>query len=301
MNVDVAIIGASFAGVSAGLMLARARRRVVLIDDDRTRNRFAHASHGFLGQDGAAPATIRARGLAEVLAYPTARLLSGSVSRITGEAGAFVVHGPEEVRAQRVILACGQRDILPSVPGLWECWGKTANQCPYCHGFELADRTTAILADGAVPMHHAGMLRDWTDDLVLLENGTPVPPEEGARLARLGLRREAGRVVRLDHVDGAVTAAVLEDGRRITMQALYLVSRQEPAAPLAEDLGCAMVETPTGRHVKVDDAQRTSVDGVFAAGDLARPYPNAMQAAATGNTAGAACHQDLLGLLPARP
>lgn len=126
MQADVVIVGASFAGLSAAIMLARARRRVVLIDDDRPRNRFAGASHNFLGQDGIAPHEIRARGLAEVLAYPTASHLPGRVTAISGTLGKFLLDGPERVRAARVILAYGQRDILPDIPGLSECWGKTS-------------------------------------------------------------------------------------------------------------------------------------------------------------------------------
>lgn len=298
IEADVAVVGGSFAGVSAAIMLARARRQVVIIDDGQTRNRYAHSSHGFLGMDGAAPAAIREKGLAEVLAYPTAQHLEGRVTGISGAAGAFVLEGAEEVRASRVILAFGQRDVLPDIPGLADCWGKTVAQCPYCHGYELADRTTGLLAVDAIPMHHATHLRDWTDDLVLLENGVPVMPEEAEKLDRPGLRREAGRVLRVHHSEGAIEAVELDGGRRVEMRALYLVTWQEPASPLAEDLGCEVVETPMGRHLKVDDHQRTSVPGVFAAGDLARPFPSATQAASTGNRAGAACHQDLLGLLP---
>ena len=148
-NADVAVIGASFAGLSAAIMLARARRRVVLVDDGLSRNRFSAHSHGFLGQDGVAPAEIRAKGLAEVLAYPTASFLPGRVTAITGRSGGFVIEGPETFQAARVILAYGQRDILPDIPGLADCWGVTANQCPYCHGYELADRTTGLLVTGA--------------------------------------------------------------------------------------------------------------------------------------------------------
>lgn len=298
IEADVAVVGGSFAGVSAAIMLARARRRVVIIDDGQTRNRYAHSSHGFLGMDGAAPGAIHEKGLAEVLAYPTARHVEGKVTGISGTAGAFVLEGTEEVQAARVILAFGQRDVLPDIPGLADCWGQTVAQCPYCHGYELADRTTGLLAVDAIPMHHATHLRDWTDDLVLLENGVPVMPEEAEKLDRPGLRREAGRVLRIHHSEGAIEAVELDGGRRVEMRALYLVTWQEPASPLAEQMGCEIVETPMGRHLQVDDHQRTTVPGVFAAGDLARPFPSATQAASTGNRAGAACHQDLLGLLP---
>lgn len=297
IEADVAVVGGSFAGLSAAIMLARARRRVVIIDDGLMRNLYAHASHGFLGMDGAAPQAIRKKGLAEVLAYPTARHLEGQVERITGEAGAFVLEGPEEVRAARVILAYGQRDRLPEIPGLAECWGKTVVQCPYCHGYELADRTTGLLAWEAIPMHHAVHLADWTDDLILLENGVAVTAEQAGELDRPGLRRQPGEVVRIHHADGLIESAELRDGDRVQMRALYLVTWQEPASPLGAELGCEAIETPMGRYLKVDDHQRTTVPGVFAAGDLVRPYPSATQAASTGNRAGAACHQDLLGIL----
>lgn len=297
IEADVAVVGGSFAGVSAAIMLARGRRRVVIIDDGTTRNRYARSSHGFLGMDGAAPDVIREKGLAEVLAYPTARLLEGRVTAITGQAGAFTLAGPEEVRAARVILAFGQRDLLPDIPGLRECWGKTVVQCPYCHGYELADRTTGLLAWEAIPMHHAAHLQDWTDDLILLENGVEVTAEDAARLERPGLRRQAGRVTRVHHTNGVIEAVELDTGQRVDLRALYLVTWQEPVAEIARGLGCEVEETPMGHHLKVDDHQRTTVPGVFAAGDLTRPYPSATQAASTGNRAGAACHQDLLGIL----
>lgn len=297
IEADVAVVGGSFAGVSAAIMLARARRRVVIIDEGTTRNRFAHASHGFLGMDGAAPEAIRAKGLAEVLAYPTAQHLEGRVERIAGRVGNFVLDGPEEVRAARVILAFGQRDRLPDIPGLSECWGKTVAQCPYCHGYELADRTTGLLAWEAIPLHHSVHLKDWTDDLILLENGVSVTEAEAKALDRPGLQRRAGQVLRVVHSEGAIEAVELEGSQRVEMRALYLVTWQEPTSSLGEDLGCEVVETPMGRHLKVDDHQRTTVPGIFAAGDLARPFPSATQAASTGNRAGAACHQDLLGIL----
>jgi thioredoxin reductase len=301
MHVDVAILGASFAGLSAGVMLARARRRVVLVDDGQTRNRFSHRSHGFLGQDGVTPAAIRKKGLAEVLAYPTASHLSGRVTAVSGRVGAFTLEGPATLHAARVILAYGHRDILPDIPGLEECWGLTANQCPYCHGYELADRKTGILSLGeVVHAHQARHLADWSRDLILLENGGMVDAATAQALDRPGLRRVAGKVSRILQQHGEITAVELEDGTAVPMQALYLHARFEPAAPFARDLGCAMTETPLGAHVTVDAFQRTSVPGVFAAGDLARSYPSAPAAAAAGNLAGAACHQDLLGLLPPR-
>lgn len=299
-DVDVAIVGAGFAGLSAAVMLARGRRRVVLIDDDQPRNRYAAAAHGFLGQDGRSPQEIRRTGLAEVLAYPTASHLAGRVDAVVRQRdGRFLLTGTGfSVVAARVIIATGQRDILPEIDGLAACWGVTANQCPYCHGYELADRPTGLLCNADVPLHLARLLREWTADLTLLENGVLVDATMTAALA--GMPRMAGRVQRIEHADGKMRAAVLEDGRRVPMTALYLVTRQEPASALAANLGCAMTEGPMGPDVAVDKYQRSTVPGVFAAGDLTTSFANSVQAAASGTQAGVACHQDLLGLLEPR-
>ena len=297
---DVAIIGAGFAGLSAAMMLVRGRRRVVLVDDGLARNRFAQAAHGFLGQDGQSPAEIRRIGLAEVMTYPTAAHIAARVGAVVRQAdGRFRLTGTGlDVTAERLILAYGQRDILPGIEGLAECWGITANQCPYCHGYELSDRPTGILCGDTVPEHLGQLLQEWTTDLTLLENGIGEDKVAAADLA--GVARVAGRVRRVEHDRGVMRAVVLEGGVRVQMSALYLVTRQEPAAPFATDLGCAMKDGPMGPDIDVDKYQRTSVEGVFAAGDLTTSFANSVHAAASGTQAGASCHQDLRGLLPPR-
>jgi thioredoxin reductase len=294
---DVGIVGGSFAGLSAALYLARGRRRVAVFDDGLTRNRFAAQAHGFLGQDGAAPGAIRLRGRAEVLAYPTVRLREARVTGIEGQEGAFRLRAADGsvTTAARVILAHGMRDLLPEVEGLRECWGVTAIQCPYCHGFELADRPTGVLMTAPGLPHHLRLLRDWTGDLALLANGHPLSDVEREEARELGARVVDGVVAALRHQHGQLEAARLADGGEVALGALYLVTRAEPAASLPFDLGLAMAEGPTGRFVQVDEMRHTSRPGVFAAGDLARPFYGSSFAAADGVTAGVACHRSLLG------
>jgi thioredoxin reductase len=294
---DAAVVGGSFAGLSAALYLARGRRRVAVFDDGATRNRYAAHAHGFLGQDGAAPDAIRMRGRAEVLAYPTVRLREARVTGIEGGEGAFRVRAVDGsvTAAARVVLAHGMRDLLPAIPGLQACWGVTAVQCPYCHGYELADRPTGILMTAPGLPHHVRLLRDWTADLTLLANGHALSDAEREEAHALGVRAAEGAVAALRHRAGQLEAARLANGGEVALGALYLVTRSEPAAPLADDLGLAMDEGPTGRFVKVDEMRRTSLPGVFAAGDLARPFYGSAFAAADGVTAGTACHRSLLG------
>ncbi len=292
---EVAIVGGNFAGISAALYLVRARRRVVMFDDGLHRNRFAPASHGFLGQDGVAPGDIKAAGVAQLRAYPTFTLIE---ARVTGvQPGFTVAWGGGEARVARVILASGQRDILPDVPGLAECWGLTANACPYCHGYELADRPTGILL-GSDPQA-GGYLRQiarWAGVLTVFDNGAVLAAETLAVMAALGVADVPGVLERFEHEAGQVSA-VWVAGRAVPLEAFYLHSRAEAAAPFAADLGCEMSAGPMGPHVTVDAWQRTTVVGVYAAGDVSRAMPAAIFAASTGAAAGLGCDMDLAGLM----
>ena len=292
-DVDVAIVGGSFAGLAAGLMLARARRRVVVFDDGQTRNRFADAGHGFLGMDGLPPAEMQRRGQADLRAYPTARIVGQRVTAITGAQGGFTLTGTESWTAKQVVLAHGMRDILPAIPGLAEGWGQWAMQCPYCHGYEAADQPTGILMTSATPPHHLTMLRDWTDDLALFCNGHPLPDDLRAKAAGWGIPVYDAPVTGIrDEVGHRILR--LADGQDVRRSVLYLVSRSEPSCDLAAQLGCATEQGMTGPFVSVDAMQRTSVAGVFAAGDLCRPMYGALFAAADGARAGSAAHHALL-------
>ncbi|HEU0053113.1 MAG TPA: NAD(P)/FAD-dependent oxidoreductase, partial [Longimicrobium sp.] len=170
---DAVVAGGSFAGLAAALQLARARRKVVVVDAGLPRNRFAHASHGFLGQDGRAPADILADARAQLRAYPTAELRTGTATAARAEDGAFVVElaSGEVLRSRKLVLATGIVDELPDVPGVRERWGRTVLHCPYCHGFEVGDGRLGVLATGEMSLHQALLLPDWSGDVTLFVNG----------------------------------------------------------------------------------------------------------------------------------
>lgn len=297
---DAAIIGGNFAGLQAALYLLRGRRRIVLFDDGLGRNRFAAHSHGFLGHDGVSPDAIRENAMAQLQAYPGFTFVPARVTGVERQELFRLAWTGGQAEARRVILATGQRDILPDVPGLAECWGITANQCPYCHGYELADRPTGILL-GAHPHsgHYLRQIRRWAGDLTVFDNGAALAPETRAVVTELGLALVSGRIVEIAHAEGRIRAVQAEGAAPVGVEAFYLASTTEPAAPLAAHLGCAFADGPSGVHVETDRWQRTSVPGVFAAGDLASPTPAAIFAAAAGATAGLGCDMDLAGLLPA--
>lgn len=300
---DVIVVGGSFAGLSAAMQLVRARRRVLVVDAGRPRNRFSRASHGFLGQDGRSPAAILETARAQVLIYPTAKLRTDEVTHAARRGGSFelALASGTTASARRLVLATGIVDELPDLPGLRERWGTTVLHCPYCHGYEVADGRLGVLAVGEASIHQALLLPDWSADVTLFTNGAfePTAAHRDA-LATRGVRIEprllAGLVgdgpalvgVRLRGSDGGP-----EGGEVVALDALFTASRTSMASPLAEQLGCAFDDGPFGPVIRTDAKKETTVPGVYAAGDAARAPHNATWASADGVTAGVSAHQSL--------
>jgi thioredoxin reductase len=290
---DAIVVGGSFAGISAALQLARARRRIAVIDAGKRRNRFAATSHGFLGQDGRAPGDIIADARAQLLAYPTVEWVDGEAEGAAGEADGFSVKvaGGQTLEARRLILATGVTDELPAVPGLAERWGKSVFHCPYCHGYELGGGEVGVLAVSPMSMHHALMLPDWGRTTFFL-NGT-FEPDEG-QMAELEKRGVSVEREPIERIAGAHADVELRDGRVVRLNGLFTVTRTKPSSPLAEQLGCAAEEGPIGPFVRTDGFKETSVPGVFASGDAARAMGSVAFAVADGAMSGASAHQSLM-------
>ncbi len=296
MDFDAIVIGGSFAGLSAATQLARARRKVLVVDSGMPRNRFASASHGFLAQDGEPPRQILLKARHQLAAYPTVSFLDGRATSARRHYGGFSVamENTRETTAKRLILATGVVDHLPAVPGLQERWGRTVFHCPYCHGYELGAGPIAVLAVGAVSMHHATMLPDWAPTTLFTNEAFDPDPEQRAVLERRGVALEAAPVIGVGDTDGGGIVVRLRDGRQQSFAGLFVASRTEAAAPIAAELGCAFEEGPLGAVVKTDMTKATSIDGVFACGDAARAAGNVPFAVADGAMAGVAAHRSLM-------
>lgn len=296
MDHEVIIIGGSFAGLSAAMQLARARRDVLVLDTGSTRNRYAAASHGFPGQDGRSPAEIAAGLRAELDMYPTVRLRDAEATAASRKRQGFTVSLSvgEKVTARRLVLAYGVRDTLPDLPGLSERWGKSVLHCPYCHGYELNRQPVGVLARGELAMHQAMLLPDW-GPTTLFTQGTFAPtPDQRQALAARGVRVEPVAIIGLVGPAPVLEAVRLADGREIPLAGLFLAPQTAAASGIGALLGCEAKDGPTGLYLAVDGMQATSVPGVFAAGDLANPMANATLAAAAGVMAGASAHRSLI-------
>ncbi|KRR19905.1 NAD(P)/FAD-dependent oxidoreductase [Bradyrhizobium retamae] len=291
MNFDVIVVGGSFAGLSAALQLGRARRTVLVIDAGQRRNRFASASHGFLGRDGAAPGEIIAEAASQLARYVTVATLKGSASKVgRTEAGFYVETHNDTFHGKRLILAGGVVDVLPDIPGLAERWGSSIFHCPYCHGYELERGPIGVLAVGAISMHHAMMLPDWGPTTLLI-NDSFVPDE--AQLSALARRGASVEEERVQRIFGERPTVELANGRMIEFAGIFTASRTI-GGPLTEQLGCDLKDGPVGKFIGVDEQQQTSVPGVFACGDVARAAGSIALAVSDGSMAGVAAHRSLI-------
>lgn len=289
---DVIIVGGSYAGLSAGLQLARARRKVLVIDAGLRRNRFAATSHGFLGQDGQAPGIIAAEGRSQLMEYPTVTWVQDSVVQAGAEQSGFSVRTQcnGQFQAKRLILATGVVDELPGIDGLQERWGKRVFHCPYCHGYELGQGRIGVLATSPLAMHHALMLPDW-GSTTLFTNGVFTPnAEQQAQLDRRGVSVESAAVTR---ISGERADLELADGRIVQLDGVFTMSRTR-LSPLAEQLGCGRVDGPTGPYLHTDETRQTSVAGVFACGDASLAAGSVALAVAEGVRAGVGAHVSLI-------
>lgn len=295
---DVIIIGGSYAGLAAALQLVRARRHVLIIDAGQRRNRFAHHSHGFLGQDGQPPEAIAAKGRSEVLAYPTVTWREALATEARFVSDGFVVRaGSDEHRGKRLILATGVVDELPAIPGLAERWGKQIFFCPYCDGYEFGMGRLGVLATSEESIRFVLLISEWAGvgKTTFFLNGAVEPDAE--QLAALASRNIAVERENIVAVSGEEPAMELRlgDGRASKLDGLFLLPRTRLNTPFAEQLGCELEMGQHGPLYKTDaTTKETTVAGVFACGDAALTMPSVAFAVADGVRAGKFAHQSLV-------
>lgn len=289
---DVIVIGGSYAGMAAALQLARARRKVLVIDGGQRRNRFATHSYGFMGQDGADPAHIWAEARRQVEAYPTLRWVDGIAGGITGKKDGFGVttDSGAEYSGRRILIATGVKDHLPDIPGLAARWGKAVFHCPYCHGFELDQGSIGVIAAGPMSIHQAQLLPEWGATTFLLNDALTLDAAQREDLQARGVTIEEVPVARIT----GTAEVVLRDGRTLSFAGLFTATRTTPASGLIGAVGCTLVETPMGTQIGTADTKETTIPGIFACGDVARAPHSVSLAVGDGAWAGAQLHRSLV-------
>ena len=299
---EIVVVGGGAAGLGAALVLARARRSVLVVDSGQPRNTPADGVHGYLGREGTSPRELLAIGRAEVTGYG-GEVVAGEVAaaqRLDDGRFRLLLADGSTVTAQRLLVTTGLVDELPPVPGLQQRWGRDVLHCPYCHGWEVRDQAVGVLATGPLAVHQALLWRQWSGDVTLLHHtGPEFSAEERERLAARGVRVVAGEVVGLE-VDGDRLAGVrLADGAIVVLRVLAVATRLVARADFLADLGLAAVPQQVNGHVvgeclAADATGRTEVAGVWAAGNVTSLNEQVIGAAAAGVRVAAMINADLV-------
>ena len=286
---DVIIVGAGPAGLSAGLVLGRSRRRVAIVDSGRPRHYAARRVHNFLGHDGIDPKALRAAGRREVENYGVL-VLDGEVERAWRESdGRFGVSlAGQSLHGRKLLLATGVRDVLPDVPGIREFYGRGVFHCPYCDAYEHRDQSLIAFGSGEAAVGLALSLCTWSPQVTACTHGKDIEAGHRQRLQRSHIRLIEWPIVRLEG-DGVLRAILFENGERLPCSALFFNTDKLQRSNLPQQLGLRLDddEVQTGRK------QRTNVPGLYLAGDADGDVQFAIVAAAEGATAAVAINREL--------
>ncbi|GGO02337.1 NAD(P)/FAD-dependent oxidoreductase [Saccharibacillus kuerlensis] len=290
---DVIIIGGGPAGMSAALVLGRARRSVLLIDEALPRNRVTRESHGFLTRDGIEPFELRRIAREQIAAYPSVQFVQGAVLKAEGSDGDFQITTAEgEIYlCRKLLFAVGMKDLPMNIEGLESVYGKSAYVCPYCDGWEMQDRAIAIIAEGKHALHLVRTVAGWTDDLALFSSGDTLSDEEKEELRIRNIPLYESPVRQIFSEEGETKAIRLEDGTEIARSAIFFAPHLAPGSDVPAVLGCEAMES--GAMI-VDEMGHSSVAGVFGAGDGASQKYQLSLAVAAGSMAGVGINVELL-------
>lgn len=289
MDYQVVIIGGGPAAHSAALILGRARKRVLMADEGRPENRVAKRSHSFFSRDATPPLELRRIALEQIAAYDTVQCFGGKATQVDRTPGGFSVQfdGREAVSTEIVLLALGMELQDPCIPGFDELWGDTVIHCPYCHGWEVRDLPWAVyLTDVEVPVDPMKLV-SWSEDVVVIvEDGLSTPADAADRWKGLGFGIEHGRIRSLQARDGRLESVELVGGRRIPRSVLlYAPPRRQ--ASIVQDL---QLDVGEDGCVVIDAFGQTSVEGIYAAGDMTTVRHQIAFAAASGARTAMAIH-----------
>lgn len=290
---DAAIIGGGPAGLNAALVLGRARKNVVVIDEGRPRNAVTYKSHGFLTRDGISPSEFRRISKEEINNYPSVSIIEDTAVSISGEDGHFEIGTKQgkTFKSKKVLFAVGMKDRPLDISGLSEVYGKSAFVCPYCDGWELKDKPLVIINKGAELMHFIPLLSGWSRHLTICTNG----PDELTDTQREELHHHGvflfdSPIQSINSIEGMVQEVILNDGTIIPAKGIFFKPELTIGSYLPESIGCEITDEGM---VVVDDLKKTNISGVFSAGDMTSRMHQIIAAASMGAYAAAVINSEL--------
>lgn len=291
---EVIIVGGSYAGLSAAMALGRSLRNVLIIDSGKPCNRQTPHSHNFITRDGETPGAIADKAREQVLKYDTVKFHSGLAKEGVRTENGFEISTEKGdiFSARKLLFATGVTDLVPPLEGFSACWGISVVHCPYCHGYEVRGAKTGILANGDAGVEFAGLVSNWTKDLALFTNGkSTLKEEQNRKLGRHGIPVIEKEILRIEHQAGYITHLVFADGSKHELTALYARPAFTQHCDIPETLGCELTEEG---FINVDEFQKTTLPGVYAAGDNTTRMRTVSVAVAAGTKTGASLNKELI-------
>lgn len=298
-ELECVVIGGGAAGLSAALVLGRARRNTLVVDAGEQSNRPDHGIGGLLGNDGTPPARFYEEAATEVDKHPTVERINGSVVAAERGDGGFELTTAEgrSIETPKVILATGMKYEYPDLPGVAEIWGNDAFHCPFCHGWEARDGHIAVIVKDTPDAMRARLIQLWSDRITVLTNGNELDDEQASAMETAGIPVVSTPLERLVTENGSLRAVGFADGDEVEFDSVLVPVTMRHRSDLAAQLGAEATETPHPFIVdplKVDFLQQTSVPGLSAAGDIATEgAPSVAAAIAEGHRAGAGVVRDV--------
>jgi thioredoxin reductase len=295
---DVVIVGAGPAGLSAALVLGRARRRVLVCDAGHPRNAASHGLHCYLTRDGIEPAEFLRLGREELRPYETVELRQAEVTdaRRLVDRGAdnfeVTLSNGERMTTRKLLLATGVIDELPEIEGLSEFYGTSVFHCPYCDGWEMRDEPLAVYGKGENGLGLALELTFWSGNLVLCTDGpAELSGEAVERLKKRNIPLNENKIARLEGNAGVLERIVFADGESLPVRGIFFSASQKQGSELPKKLGCKFTEQGC---VRTYDYEMTDVPGLYVAGDASRFVQFAIVAASEGALAAVAINKELM-------
>ncbi|WP_054860041.1 FAD-dependent oxidoreductase [Gracilibacillus sp. JCM 18860] len=297
MLYDCIIIGGGPAGLNAALVLGRARKKVILFDEDKPRNAVTNESHGFITRDGIKPSEFKQLAVQDLKKYPpNISIHKERVKDMKKEGLSFQIQtdNGQSFYARKVILSTGLRDGMPNIEGIHHFYGKSVFTCPFCDGWELRDRPLVVISEDERIFHYTKMIFNWSKDLVVCTNGkNHFTDEQRQLLAKNEIKVIEDGIKSLQGENGQLQRVIFQNGQEIEREGGgFVATRLEQASTLGQTIGCEINEMG---GIQTDKVGRTNIEGVYACGDLSlQAPPQLITAAAQGSIAASTIVGDLV-------
>ncbi|WP_298487663.1 NAD(P)/FAD-dependent oxidoreductase [uncultured Maribacter sp.] len=290
---EVIIIGGSYSGLSAAMALGRSLRKTLIIDSGKPCNRQTPNSHNFLTQDGSTPQEISEIAKNQVLKYNTVTFYEGLATGAKKTKEGFEITTSLETtfKAKKIVFATGIKDLIPKIKGFAECWAISVVHCPYCHGYEIRNKKTAIIANGEKAIHITPLVKNLTKNSTLLTSGKAnFSTEQIAKLEKNNIKIIEKEISEIKHTNGQLEKIIFKDGSKENFDCAYAAIPFEQNTTLPMDLGCELTEHG---HLKINPMYKTTVNDIYACGDNSAPMRSLANAVYAGNVTGAMINREL--------